>query len=464
MLTIAYIAIALAIAGMLGFAVSRILNPMIQRRWLRVAISIVPGSLAFIGAGLFFLVKSFENPAADAAIFEDVTLLEIRFDEPQDQGIQTSNKVSIAYPSTVNVAKDFTVHLFVTSNAKHNENVEHTAYLSTPKSVDIRTIDTCETGTMDEYSADRTPACDGLSLEDLEFRVAWDITPSHAGEITAALQFPSMLLPVLHSWKAYVFRDAKPLFVERVLSDEPIPVGSSGIKRRTMIDVPVPLHAQRSFMRHDGISVDLSSNQLRVPISVRKTLGVSGGTYLNLSIAGTLLAGLLGAGWLWEMVPVGRKRHSLATRAQAVSVFISYRRNDCGWAANALSDALAIEFGRDNVFLDVFDIASGEDFADAITSSLRKCDVVLAIIGPNWLEGLNLRAANGVDWVAHEIGRAISLKIPVLPVLTDRASMPTVSQLPDALGSLATVNAATIHQTNFRDDVRKLVATIRNLV
>jgi hypothetical protein len=43
-------------------------------------------------------------------------------------------------------------------------------------------------------------------------------------------------------------------------------------------------------------------------------------------------------------------------------IFISYRRDDASGHAGRLFDRLAARFGRDRVFMDVTDIAPGEDF------------------------------------------------------------------------------------------------------
>ena len=43
-------------------------------------------------------------------------------------------------------------------------------------------------------------------------------------------------------------------------------------------------------------------------------------------------------------------------------IFISYRREDSAYIAEAIYDALALHFGEDNVFKDVNSIKAGVDF------------------------------------------------------------------------------------------------------
>jgi TIR domain len=66
-------------------------------------------------------------------------------------------------------------------------------------------------------------------------------------------------------------------------------------------------------------------------------------------------------------------------------VFISYRRDDSAAHAGRVDDRLEREFGRDSLFMDVDAIPLGVDFVEVLGAEVAKCDVLLAIIGPNWL-------------------------------------------------------------------------------
>src|SRR5215211_3935120 len=72
--------------------------------------------------------------------------------------------------------------------------------------------------------------------------------------------------------------------------------------------------------------------------------------------------------------PVGRGR-----------IFISYRREDTAYPAGWLYDRLAERFGRAQVFKDVDSIELGDDFVEVITNAVASTDVVLALIGNEWL-------------------------------------------------------------------------------
>ncbi len=143
------------------------------------------------------------------------------------------------------------------------------------------------------------------------------------------------------------------------------------------------------------------------------------------------------------------------------NIFISYRRGDSIAIAGRIRDHLVQSFGRKRVFVDVDDIPHGQDFVKVLESKLAACDLLLAIIGPAWLEA---RDANGrrrlddpEDFVAIEIASALARgRIAVVPVLVDGARMPTAAELPDALKGLARRNAIEVRNTQFSSDADRL--------
>ena len=66
-------------------------------------------------------------------------------------------------------------------------------------------------------------------------------------------------------------------------------------------------------------------------------------------------------------------------------IFVSYRREDSMAITGRLCDRLRNAFGQDNVFLDIDNVPYGVDFVEQIETTLKKCDVVLVVIGQHWL-------------------------------------------------------------------------------
>ena len=152
------------------------------------------------------------------------------------------------------------------------------------------------------------------------------------------------------------------------------------------------------------------------------------------------------------------------------AIFISYRREDSEDSARALYESLLPQFGKDRLFMDVEAIALGSDFRQAVESSLSSCGVLLAMIGPAWLDAKapddtsgKRRLDNPGDYVRQEIATALKkgAGLPVIPVLVRGAAMPNADQLPDDLKDLAYRNALTLSHLNWDGNVNKLVEAIR---
>ena len=109
-------------------------------------------------------------------------------------------------------------------------------------------------------------------------------------------------------------------------------------------------------------------------------------------------------------------------------IFINYRREDSIAIAGRLYDRLAEAFGRNNLFIDVDNIPVGMNFEEYLHKQVAACDVVVSLIGPNWLnakdETNQRRLDKPDDFVAIELAAALARDIPVIPVLVDGTHMP----------------------------------------
>ena len=106
----------------------------------------------------------------------------------------------------------------------------------------------------------------------------------------------------------------------------------------------------------------------------------------------------------------GRRR--LLFRGTAMRpIFISYRRGDAGGHAGRIFDRFRDRFGEQYVFFDQDDIKPGDHFPDRIEAAIRSAPVVMVVIGPDWLDSLNERAANQkIDFVQREVSIAVKRK------------------------------------------------------
>ena len=146
-------------------------------------------------------------------------------------------------------------------------------------------------------------------------------------------------------------------------------------------------------------------------------------------------------------------------KGEAGRVFISYRRQETAWPARQLYDVLVAELGADRVFKDVDNIEPGDDFVERIQSAVGSCQVLLALIGPQWLEITDATGARRLDdpadFVRLEVETALSrADVRVIPILVDNAKMPTPQELPKGLAALTRRQAVEINPVNF--DTRRL--------
>ena len=119
-------------------------------------------------------------------------------------------------------------------------------------------------------------------------------------------------------------------------------------------------------------------------------------------------------------------------------IFISYRRADAGGHAGRIFDRLRNSFNPADVFFDQETIQIGDPFPDRIDAAIRSAKVVLVIIGPDWLNTLNAKAAEAtIDYVHREVTIAIERKVHdevvVIPILVGGTPMPQRDDLHDSL-------------------------------
>lgn len=143
------------------------------------------------------------------------------------------------------------------------------------------------------------------------------------------------------------------------------------------------------------------------------------------------------------------------------NIFISYRRDDSQWATRRVNESLKRFLPEENIFMDVDSVAPGVDFLEVVGSEIAKCDVVLAIIGPDWAGGTvqatgKNRLFDASDYVRNELVAALDRDIPVVPVLLEGVTMPPTSEMPDELHDFSRRNAVFLSDRNFDHDIDRL--------
>jgi hypothetical protein len=149
-------------------------------------------------------------------------------------------------------------------------------------------------------------------------------------------------------------------------------------------------------------------------------------------------------------------------------IVISYRREDTQWIAGRIFDRLEGHYGPGNVFMDIDNIPYGTDFREHLRQTLDRCDILIAVVGPNW-SGLNdageSRLHEEADWVRIEIATALEKKVPVIPLLVDGTRMPKPRDLPEDLRGFPFRQAARVDSgIDFRVHMERLTKSMDRLL
>jgi hypothetical protein len=118
--------------------------------------------------------------------------------------------------------------------------------------------------------------------------------------------------------------------------------------------------------------------------------------------------------------------------------------------------------------IDVDSIRPGENYQSVLKDDLEKCNTMVVVIGPRWLELLRpsgpTDSETSHDYVRLEVASALERKVPIFPVLVDGATMPEAKDLPDDLKPLAFRQAFSIRHDSFPRDMWGLEQELRRSV
>ncbi len=146
------------------------------------------------------------------------------------------------------------------------------------------------------------------------------------------------------------------------------------------------------------------------------------------------------------------------------AIFISYRRADSQSTSGRIYDWLVRRY-HNRLFMDVDGIPPGDDFRSVIDRRLAQTKIMLAIIGPDWLDAqqpdgsgkVGRRLDDPDDIVRSELRDALrSPDIRVIPLLVQDARLPDRSALPSDLATLVDINAVAVRPGEFRHDIKQL--------
>jgi hypothetical protein len=149
--------------------------------------------------------------------------------------------------------------------------------------------------------------------------------------------------------------------------------------------------------------------------------------------------------------------------SRRANIFVNYRREDSAGHAGRLFDRLSQRF-PERVFMDVDTIQPGIDFVESIEQAVGCCEVLIVMIGREWLHledaAGKRRLDNPNDFVRLEIAAALDRNIRIIPVLVEGTAMPRPDDLPPDLARLTRRNAIELSDVRWTFDVDRLILTI----
>ena len=144
-------------------------------------------------------------------------------------------------------------------------------------------------------------------------------------------------------------------------------------------------------------------------------------------------------------------------------IFINYRHQETAVWAGWLYDRLAARYAG-QVFKDVDSIKLGDDFVEVITAAVGSCDVLLALIGNQWItvtdDDGRRRLDDPDDYVRVEIEAALKRNVRVIPILVGGATMPHAEELPPSLAKLVRRHALELSPERFDYDTDRLLKVL----
>jgi hypothetical protein len=149
------------------------------------------------------------------------------------------------------------------------------------------------------------------------------------------------------------------------------------------------------------------------------------------------------------------------------NIFINYRRADSITVAFILYNKLLEK--KHNVFIDKEAIPVGFDFAAYISKKIEAYDVMLTLIGNQWLtirdDKKRLRIKNEDDHVRLELAEALQNKsIKIIPVLIDKVLMPDAKDLTADLKDLTKLNAVDFFSYEYDKSAERVLNEIERML
>lgn len=148
-------------------------------------------------------------------------------------------------------------------------------------------------------------------------------------------------------------------------------------------------------------------------------------------------------------------------------IFMAYRQADDPGSVGRLFERLSADFGRWQLFLDIYSLRPGEDYTKQLDVALSRAELLIVVVGNNWLvPGRDGKPRIGAldDTHRHELATAIQRGIPILPITIEGARMPASEDLPEDIAAFSKQQALAISHRHWHEDAQRLFETVYRLL
>ncbi|MBZ0319124.1 MAG: formylglycine-generating enzyme family protein [Anaerolineae bacterium] len=142
-----------------------------------------------------------------------------------------------------------------------------------------------------------------------------------------------------------------------------------------------------------------------------------------------------------------------------LKLFVNYRRVDNADFVLAMFAMFARRYGRENVYMDFASIPELARFEDYIRKKVRESDVIIAVLGPQWLKLLQEKELAGkLDYWQIELEEALRHNKIIILVTTQGAPIPIKDNFSISLHPIFEANITRLyHISDLYEDTERLM-------
>jgi len=265
--------------------------------------------LAVVSGAVFFYAALIFPTADDPKYAGNNSIYILREDNFPDPNSKQAERILLTFPFDVQKGSDFPVRLELSAGPTPISAGIYSSAFAAPKLLEARPQSNCK---------DTPPAsaCNTLARSSELITLSWDITPTSEGDALVRISIPP-IWAVGDTWKAGLeFDGRKAVFSPDAQCNKNRWMESMDGGCGPVLPLLLDVHAPHFVLTtntptlfslpyaYHGAEVDFENLQIRFPIRVTTSLGLTAQTYAWLALAGSVLSGFLGSGWGWKLVDI----------------------------------------------------------------------------------------------------------------------------------------------------------------